>query len=145
MDEIIAGIQVIKMYAWERPFNKLITLVRRVELKVIRKSAYIRALYMTFALFTTRMALFCTILSLVIMYGQENVTAARIFVISSYFNVVSQIMSQMFVRGIAEIAEGLVAFKRLQHFLDYDEKSESYLKNYNVNDILDSAEVVHTV
>lgn len=141
MDEIIAGIQVIKMYAWERPFTKLVAIARKIELKVIRKSAYIRALYMTFALFTTRMALFCTMLSIVILYGQENITAARIFVISSYFNVVSQTMSQMFVRGIAEIAEGLVAFKRLQNFLDYDEKSAAYSKNHDVNDIINSEEV----
>lgn len=31
-------------------------------------------------------------------------------------------MSQMFVRGVAEIAEALVAFRRLQNFLEYEEK-----------------------
>lgn len=38
-------------------------------------------------------------------------------------------MSQMFVRGVAEIAETLVAFKRLQHFLEYEEKN---VKNINL-------------
>lgn len=33
-------------------------------------------------------------------------------------------MSQMFVRGIAEIAEAFVAIKRLKNFLEYDEKDE---------------------
>lgn len=29
MNEIIHGIQVIKMYAWEKPFAKLISIARR--------------------------------------------------------------------------------------------------------------------
>lgn len=39
----------------------------------------------------------------------------------SYFNILSQTMSTMFVRGISEIAEALVAIKRLQLFLLNDE------------------------
>lgn len=44
--------------------------------------------------------------------------------ISAYFNIVSHTMSQMFVRGVAEIAEALVAFRRLQNFLEYEEKDD---------------------
>lgn len=112
------------MYAWEIPFTKLITFARRSELKIVLKNSYVRALYMTFMLFTTRMALFCTMLSIALMYGNENIRASQIFVISAYFNIVAHTMSQMFVRGVAEIAETLVAFKRLQRFLEYDEKKE---------------------
>ena len=110
------------MYAWEIPFTKLITFARRLELKIVLKNSYVRALYMTFMLFTTRMALFCTMLSIALLYGEENITASKIFVISAYFNIAAQPMAQMFVRGVAEIAEALVAFKRIQQFLEYDEK-----------------------
>lgn len=122
MDEIISGVQVIKMYAWERPFAKLIALARMMELKIVRKSAYVRALYMTFMLFTTRMAMFCTMLSIVLLYGADQLTADKVFSISVYFAMVSHTMSQMFVRGVAEIAEALVSFRRLQSFLELDEK-----------------------
>ena len=123
MDEIINGIQVIKLYAWEKPFKKLIYLARDKELQVIKKNSYVRALYMTFVLFTTRSALYCTMMSIVVLGDQ--LTASKIFVISSYFAIMSQIMSQMFVRGIAEIAEALVAMRRLQNFLEHDEKEAS--------------------
>lgn len=119
------------MYAWEKPFAKLIAHARKMELNIVRKNAYVRGLYMTFLLFTTRMALFCTMLSIVLLYGSEQLTAAKVFVIAAYFNIVSQTMSQMFVRGVAEIAEALVAFRRLQNFLEYEEKDLSgmeYLK-----------------
>lgn len=39
----------------------------------------------------------------------------------SYLNIVSQTMSQMFVRGISEIAELIVAIKRLEEFMLNDE------------------------
>ncbi|KAG5681565.1 hypothetical protein PVAND_010984 [Polypedilum vanderplanki] len=122
MDEIINGIQVIKLYAWEKSFKKLIQNARMKELKVIKKSSYIRALYMTFMLFTTRSALYCTMMAIVVL-GDE-LTASKVFVISSYFQIISSVMSQMFVRGIAEIAEAFVGIKRLQTFLEYDEKEE---------------------
>lgn len=123
MDEIISGVQVIKMYAWEKPFCTLVELARRLELKVVIKSSYIRGIYMTFSLFTTRMALYSTLV-LLLMFGHE-LTADKVFVVSSYFNALSYTMSGMFVRGIAELAECLVAVRRLQNFLMYEEYENS--------------------
>lgn len=122
MDEIISGVQVIKMYAWEKPFAQLIATTRKLELAFVREINFIRALFMTFALFTTRMAVFCTMLSIAILYGSDNISASKIFVVSSYYTILSVSMSQMFVRGVAEISEALVAFKRLQNFLKLEEK-----------------------
>ncbi|XP_011301174.1 probable multidrug resistance-associated protein lethal(2)03659 [Fopius arisanus] len=119
MDEIISGVQVIKMYAWEKPFCAMIELARRLELKVVRKSSWIRGIFMTFNLFTTRMAVYCTLVGM-IFFGQP-LTAEKVFVFSSYFGTLSHTMSAMFVRGVAEIAECMVAVRRLQHFLMYDE------------------------
>lgn len=124
MDEIISGVHVIKLYAWEKPFTQLITWARKMELKVVKKNSYVRALYMTMAMFTTRIALFCTLLSIILLYGEKDITAAKVFVVSSYFSVIAQTMSQMFVRGIAEIAEGLVAVERIQWFLESEEKDQ---------------------
>ena len=123
MDEIISGVQVIKMYAWEKPFCALIETARKLELKVVSKSAYIRGIYMTFNLFTTRMALYCTLISM-LLFGNE-LTADKVFVFSSYFNILAHTMSGMFVRGFAEIAECMVAVRRLQHFLMYEEFCEN--------------------
>ncbi|XP_055676611.1 ATP-binding cassette sub-family C member 4-like [Lutzomyia longipalpis] len=133
MDEIISGVQVIKMYAWEAPFAKLITVARKLELKIIRRSAFVRAIYMTFLLFTTRMALFCTMLTMVLM--DHEITAAKVFVIMAYFNILAYTMSQMFVRGVAEIAEVLVALKRLRKFLMYEERDEPNRKQRIVKDM----------
>jgi len=119
MEEIISGVQVIKMYAWEKPFCAMIELARKLELRVVTKSSYIRGIYMTFGLFTTRMALYCTLITMMI-FGEE-VTADKIFVVSSYFNILSHTLTGMFVRGFAELAECNVGIRRLQHFLQHEE------------------------
>lgn len=76
MDEVISGIQVIKMYAWEKPFEALIRFARKAELKVVTKSSYVRALFMTFNLFTTRAALFATMLTMVLT--DQKITATKV-------------------------------------------------------------------
>nr|XP_012230280.1 PREDICTED: probable multidrug resistance-associated protein lethal(2)03659 [Linepithema humile] len=119
MDEIISGVQVIKMYAWEKPFCAMVELARKLELQVVTKSSYIRGIYMSFNLFTTRMALYCTLVTMLLI-GNE-LTADKIFVIMSYYNILAHTMTGMFVRGIAELAECNVAIRRLQRFLMYEE------------------------
>lgn len=122
MDEVISGIQVIKLYAWEKSFKKLIYFARDKELKVIRNSSYVRGLYMTFMLFTTRSALFCTMMAIVLLGDQ--LSASKVFVVSQYFSIIANVMSQMFVRGIAEIAEALVSIRRIRAFLMYEEQDQ---------------------
>lgn len=122
MDEIISGVQVIKMYAWEKPFCALVEIARRLELKVVRKSSYLRGLFMTFFLFTTRCALYCTIVS-ILMFG-EKLSADKVFVFASFYNMLSQSMTAMFVRGFAELAECKVSVNRIQSFLMLDEFRE---------------------
>lgn len=136
MDEIISGVQVIKMYSWEQPFSKLVAHARRLELKVVLRSAYVRGIYMVCVLFTTRAALFCTILSTILLYGHETLTVAKIFRVAAFFNVVSFAATEMFVRGVTEIAEAWVAFKRLQKFLDYEEKNDE-MKSTGPNEKLE--------
>lgn len=122
MNEIISSVHVIKMYAWEKPFEKLVALTRKMELKSLRKMFNIRILHMVSIMFTTRFALFCTMLSMVLISGPEQVTAARIFVMSTYYSIVSNLMSQRFSRGINEIAEIKSSLNRIQTFLLMDEK-----------------------
>ncbi|KAI2474163.1 ATP-binding cassette sub-family C member 4 [Diabrotica virgifera virgifera] len=119
MDEVVLGIQVIKMYAWEIPFQKVVGLARSAEIKIVKKNAYIRALFMTLGMVTTRLALFATLLT--ISLSGEQISAAKVFVLMSYFNLLSSTLSGIFVRGITELAELHTSIKRLQEFLENDE------------------------
>lgn len=82
MDEVISGIQVIKMYAWEKPFTKLIAFARRAEINIIKRGQYVRGIFMAFNLFNNRFALFATLATMV--FTDKAITAARVGSITSY-------------------------------------------------------------
>ena len=131
MDEIISGIQVIKMYVWERPFAQMVSLARKAELDVIIKTSYIRGLFMTFQITTIRIAMFSTLVALV-LFG-DKLSADKVFVFQSYFTALAFSMSMQFVRGVAEIAETLVSIKRIEEFLMLEEFQESTSQEQNAN------------
>ncbi|XP_060815467.1 probable multidrug resistance-associated protein lethal(2)03659 isoform X2 [Bombus pascuorum] len=124
-NEIISGIQAIKMYAWEKPFSNLIERARRREISVIRGMSLVRGITMSFIMFTTRMSLFITIVTY-ILYGHK-ITAEKVFMLQAYYNILRINMTVYFPQGITQIAELLVSVRRLQKFMLYeeiDEKSE---------------------
>lgn len=125
MNEIICGVQVIKMYAWEKPFAKLIAYARKMELKSVRITSYARGLQMILLLFTQRCALFCTMVGIVFIDGPEFITAARVFAIAPFLQRASTLMSQRFSRSVGETAEVLISLKRLENFLNMEEKPSS--------------------
>lgn len=128
MSEIIYGIQTIKLFSWEFPFSNAISQIRTHELNVIRKNSFIRAIFMALMLFTTRIAIFSTMLSIALLYGSNQITAAKVFSIASYFNILAT-ASMQFLRSITEIVEVMVAFLRLEHFFTLDEKVTNLLTN----------------
>lgn len=48
MNELIQGIQVIKMYAWEEPFRKVVKLARKKEVNMIRYASFIRGILLRY-------------------------------------------------------------------------------------------------
>ncbi|GLG97904.1 Probable multidrug resistance-associated protein lethal(2)03659 [Gryllus bimaculatus] len=112
VDNIVSGIRAIKMYAWEKPFIGLVNAARRREIGSLRITSYVRGLYMTLSLCTTRTAFFCTMIVMALYH--ENLTSRKIFVLQSYFNVLSHAVSVNFGRGLTELAEVRVSIKRIQ-------------------------------
>ncbi|KAL6424783.1 hypothetical protein ACFW04_010016 [Cataglyphis niger] len=141
-NEIISGIQAIKMYTWEKPFSALIEKARKKEVNVIRGTSYIRGVTMSFIIFSTRMSLFITVLSYV-LFGFK-ITAEKVFMITAYYNILRTTMTVFFPQGITQVAEAMVSIRRLQKFMMYDEVTsgtktvkenakEKYKENANEN------------
>ncbi len=70
INKIIPAMRVIKMYAWETPFQKLTRLYRKLEMKVIRRTSYIRAFNLTFAFVAPKLMIFPTLVVFVLL-GNE--------------------------------------------------------------------------
>ncbi|KAK7867419.1 hypothetical protein R5R35_003843 [Gryllus longicercus] len=115
IDNIVSGIRAIKMYAWEMPFIQLVDAARRKEIHTLIITSYIKGLSMTLNLCTTRTAFFCTMVIMALY--QENISSRKIFVLQSYFNVLSHAVSVNFGRALTELAEVRVSIKRIQKFM----------------------------
>ncbi|KAG5324821.1 L259 protein, partial [Pseudoatta argentina] len=140
MNEIISGIQAIKMYTWENFFSSLIEKARKKEINIIQWASCVRGIVKSFIVFMTRISLFITILSY-ILFGYK-ITAEKVYVITAYYNSLSLIMTAYFPQGITQVAETIVSIKRLQKFLMYDELtlSEIEAKKYNKENNKDTKE-----
>lgn len=124
MDEIVSGVQVIKMYSWEEPFARLIELARQAEMKSILKRGYVLAVQLISGPHITQLAVCCATIGTVLLYGRESLSVSKFFVIFNLFYLISFATSISFVRSVMEVGEAFVAFKRLQTFLQSDEKKE---------------------
>ncbi|CAG9860600.1 unnamed protein product [Phyllotreta striolata] len=119
MNEIIQSIQVIKMYAWEKPFAGMIKKLRQKELKVLKQTSYIRGLIMSFIMFTSRSAIFLTVVTYILI--GEHITAEKVFLIISYYQILRQTMTVYFPQGVAMVAEGFVSISRIEEFMKTEE------------------------
>ncbi|KAJ6635778.1 putative multidrug resistance-associated protein lethal [Pseudolycoriella hygida] len=103
MNEIIQGIQVIKMYAWEKPFGRMVAMSRKKEVKVIRYVSYIRGILLSFIMFTTRVSIFASLVAYALL--GSVVTAEKAFVITAYYNILRQTMTVFFPQGIGQFVQ----------------------------------------
>lgn len=114
MNEIINGIQIIKFYAWEENFAKIIAKTRVKELKAVKGSSYIMALlYSMWAV--SRVSLFLTMITYV--YAGNVLTARKVFIVSAFYNILNESMVHFWPLAIAFCAEGYVSTRRLKEFL----------------------------
>lgn len=134
MNEIIQGIQVIKMYAWEDSFAKMIAKIRRKEVNAIKGGAYIRATLLSFFM-VSRVSIFLSLISYV-LFGNV-ITARKVFITTSYFNVLNESMVHFWPLAITFVSEGYISVQRVLDFLLISEEKpkrlEENLSNGNLS------------
>lgn len=123
MSEIISGIQVIKMYAWEKPFEKMVQIVRRHEIKVLTSAAYLKGLFLSTMVFSDRTSLFVTLLCYSFM--GHHISADKVFAMAQFYNILQLSMAIFYPQAVQLAAETNVSLKRLENFLLLDEMQSS--------------------
>ena len=73
------------MYAWEKPFEQVVALARKNEIKQITSASYLRGVYLSFMVFTERLTLYITLLSYS-LFGYQ-VTADIVSTYQTYDNL----------------------------------------------------------
>ncbi|XP_037911371.1 probable multidrug resistance-associated protein lethal(2)03659 [Hermetia illucens] len=114
MNEILQGIQVIKMYAWEKPFSAVVASVRKSELSAIKGGIYIQAALNSIYMISG-VSVFISLVSYV-LFGNV-LTAKKVFTVSTYFNILTESLLQFWPTAITLWAQAYVSVKRIQEFL----------------------------
>ncbi|EDX08045.1 GD25211 [Drosophila simulans] len=104
MNEIIGAIQVIKMYAWEKSFGRLIAAVRQSEVKAIRGSMSIYAALQCTNMIS-KISLFLSLVAYV--YVGDLVTAKKVFILSSYYGLLNDSLLHYWPMAITTWAQTL--------------------------------------
>ncbi|EGI62548.1 Multidrug resistance-associated protein 4 [Acromyrmex echinatior] len=115
MSEIIKGIQVIKMYTWEKPFAELVNCARKYEIDVLTLISYLRGFTLASCIFTERTTLYFTIMAYVLC--GHSISADKVFSLAQYFNILQLTMAIFYPMAVAGAAEAAVSIKRIEDFL----------------------------
>ncbi|XP_078042801.1 putative multidrug resistance-associated protein lethal(2)03659 [Augochlora pura] len=124
MNQIIAGVELIKMYVWEIPYSLLVENARRKEVDVIKKYSIVKQSGLIFECNIPRISLFITILTYV--FTGHTVDAEKVFMITSFFVIIRNSMAIGFPMSTQQLAEATVSIKRLEKFMMYPERSDSH-------------------
>ncbi|XP_031416224.1 ATP-binding cassette sub-family C member 4-like isoform X2 [Clupea harengus] len=119
MNEVVSGIRIIKMYAWEKPFAALVSEVRRKEISNIMSSSYLRGLNMAAFFVASKIILFITF-TVFVLVGNE-ITASSVFVAMSLFGAVRLTVTLFFPSAIEKVAEARISVRRIKKFLLLEE------------------------
>ncbi|KAK8736319.1 hypothetical protein OTU49_004939, partial [Cherax quadricarinatus] len=131
MSEVVNAMRVIKLYTWEKPFTALIEKARKSEIDVIMKTNYYRAVNMSLFFTSSKVIVFLALLTYVLT--GNVLTAEKVFVTSSLINNVRLVMTLFFPFGIAMGSETLISCRRLQNFLEMEEREdESSIQKSNL-------------
>nr|XP_020038730.1 multidrug resistance-associated protein 4 isoform X4 [Castor canadensis] len=121
MNEVITGIRIIKMYAWEKSFADLIASLRRKEISKVLKSSYLRGMNLASFFVANKIILFVTFTTYVLL--GNVITASRVFVAMTLYGAVRLTVTLFFPAAIERVSEAIVSIRRIQNFLVLDEVS----------------------
>ncbi|XP_035695059.1 multidrug resistance-associated protein 1-like [Branchiostoma floridae] len=120
MNEVLNGIKVLKLYAWELSFKEKIEKIRSKELQILRNAAFLNAgAAFTWACAPVLVSL--TTFAVYVMVDERNILdAEKAFVALSLFNIL-RFPINMIPSLISSFVQARVSLQRLENFLSHDE------------------------
>ncbi|NXH99014.1 MRP1 protein, partial [Pachycephala philippinensis] len=133
LSEILHGIKILKLYAWEPAYQRKVMRIREHEIDVLKSSGYLTTysmLTLTCIPFMVSLATFGVFFYL----DKENVlTATKVFTSISLFNILRQPLFDL-PSVISAVAQTKVSLSRLEDFLFAEDLNpEDVTTNYSGN------------
>lgn len=133
LNEILHGIKILKLYAWEPSYQSKVVDIREREMDVLKSSGYLT----TFSMLTLTCIPFLVSIATFGVYflvDEANIlTASKVFTTISLFNILRLPLFDL-PTVISSVVQTKVSLNRLQHFLCGEELSpENIETNYKGN------------
>ncbi|XP_050308414.1 ATP-binding cassette sub-family C member 4-like [Anthonomus grandis grandis] len=117
--EALNAIKIIKMYTWEKYFEKIITFARIKETDKLKIIYYLKATIVTLGGVTIKVAFFLVVITYTL---QGNAVSAEVlyFAQQLFFSLRSCVIASI-PMGISNMAELFASTRRIQQYLDSEE------------------------
>ena len=133
MNEIITGMKVLKLYAWEIPFMQRIVKIRDIEIAMIKKTAYyFGGLTSSFTITPVIVSLLSFGTYIAIDPISNVLTADKVFVCISLMNII-RLPLLMFPYALTETVKLVLSLKRIAVFLNAEELKQDNVLEFNSN------------
>ncbi|XP_063224666.1 ATP-binding cassette sub-family C member 4-like isoform X2 [Bacillus rossius redtenbacheri] len=119
MDDVICGIRVIKMYAWEKPFAMIVHAARKVEMAALKKLMFTRTFIMSLLHVANRGSTFATVLAM--YYLDSSIPADKVFLYISLLTILSNAVCLQTTLSCLALVEGYFSIGRLESFMVQEE------------------------
>ncbi|XP_053528129.1 multidrug resistance-associated protein 1 isoform X1 [Artibeus jamaicensis] len=133
MNEILNGIKVLKLYAWELAFKDKVLAIRQEELKVLKKSAYLAAVGTFTWVSTPFLVALCTFAVYVTIDEHNILDAQKAFVSLALFNIL-RFPLNILPMVISSIVQASVSLKRLRIFLSHEELEPDSIERQSIKE-----------
>ncbi|KAH3867977.1 hypothetical protein DPMN_031113 [Dreissena polymorpha] len=131
MNEILCGVKVLKMYAWEYTFIKKVDEVRVREIRLLKKNAYLMAIGTSLANHSQFLIHFTIILVYVLLKDGHYISSSTAFVSLSIIAILKYPLTVL-PYLLNTLVQAYVSTKRIQDFLscsDLDEIESIFVKS----------------
>ncbi|RCN49286.1 ABC transporter transmembrane region [Ancylostoma caninum] len=138
VNEVLNGIKVIKLYAWEIPMEQLIDQIRQKELVLLRKSYLVRNVIDSFNTASPFLVALFSFATYVLSSPSHELTPQVAFVSLTLFNQLRSPMT-MIALLIGQMVQAVVSNKRLKQYFIADELDPGVVERDLNHDVVKDA------
>lgn len=120
MNEVLSGIKILKLYAWEPSFQKQILKIRAKEIQILKTNAYLHSAMSFIWLCAPFIVSLVTFATYVIIDKTHVLDASTAFVSISLFNILSVPLT-ILPMLITNLIQTMVSIQRINKFMNSEE------------------------
>ncbi|XP_063398260.1 multidrug resistance-associated protein 1-like isoform X1 [Mytilus trossulus] len=136
LSEVLNGIKILKLYAWEMSFKDKIAAIRNIELTILKRSSMLSMIFWFSWGVAPYLVSLVTFATFVFLSKDHYLDAETAFVAISLFNIL-RFAINFAPMALTETIKASVSIKRLNKFLSHDElDTDNVFHDYSKDDAI---------